>query len=63
MAEVEIGVLSSQCLDRRIPDIETLEQETAACVADRNAARATVSWHFTVHDARSKLDHLYPATS
>lgn len=63
MAEVELAVLSGQCLERRIPDTETLEQETAACVADRNAARATITWRFTVHDARSKLDHLYPATS
>lgn len=63
MAEIEIGVLSGQCLERRIPNIDTLEQETAACVADRNAARATISWRFTVHDARSKLAHLYPENS
>lgn len=63
MAEIEIGVLSSQCLERRMPDSETLERETAAWVAGRNACRATITWRFTVHDARSKLDHLYPANS
>lgn len=63
MAEIEIGVLSSQCLNRWIPDTQTLARETAAWEAGRNAARATISWRFTVRDARSKLDHLYPEHS
>ncbi len=63
MAEIEIGVLSGQCLNRWIPDTQTLDRETAAWEAGRNAARATISWRFTVHDARSKLDHLYPEHS
>jgi hypothetical protein len=63
MAEVEISVLSGQCLNRRIPDRERLGQETAAWAARRNADRAAIDWRFTVCDARSKLDHLYPAPS
>lgn len=63
MAEIEIGVLSAQCLDRRIPDKETLTRETSAWEADRNAVGATISWRFTVHDARSRLSHLYPVSS
>ncbi len=60
MAEIELSVLSRQCLDRRIPDQETLISEVAAWEADRNAADATVQWRFTTADARIKLKHLYP---
>lgn len=63
MAEIEIGVLSAQCLERRIPDKQTLEGEMSAWQADRNAAGATISWRFTVQDARCKLSHLYPVHS
>lgn len=63
MAEIEIGVLSAQCLDRRIPDSETLAAEAAAWEAERNAAGATISWQFTVQAARCKLSHLYPVHS
>jgi hypothetical protein len=63
MAEIEIGVLTRQCLDRRIPDQEALGQQTIAWEAGRNAAGATISWRFTVHDARSRLVHLYPVNS
>lgn len=63
MAEVEIGVLSRQCLQRRIPDSEILDRETAAWAARRNADHATTRWRFTVSDARSKLNHLYPVQS
>lgn len=61
MAETELSVLSRQCLDRRIPDQATLEQEVAAWVRTRNAARATIDWRFTTADARIKLKRLYPA--
>jgi DDE superfamily endonuclease len=61
MAELEFSVLNRQCLDRRIPDPEPLRQEIAAWEAERNAARATVHWRFTVTDARIKLHRLYPA--
>ena len=63
MAEIEIGVLGAQCLNRRIPDSQTLEREASAWEAGRNTARATTSWRFTVQDARSRLNHLYPVTS
>ena len=61
MAEIELSVLARQCLDRRLPDAPTLEAEVAACVAQRNAAAATIHWQFTTADARVKLKHLYPS--
>jgi hypothetical protein len=61
MVEIELSVLASTCLDRRIPDLATLAAETAAYAARRNAAHATVQWRFTTCDARAKLAHLYPA--
>ncbi len=61
LAESELGVLSSQCLDRRIPDKQTLSEEIAAWQHDRNANHATANWHFTTPNARIKLRHLYPA--
>lgn len=60
MAEVELSVLSRQCLDRRVPDRQTLAREVAAWEADRNAAGATADWQFTTADARTKLRRLYP---
>ena len=63
MAEIELSVLSGQCLDRRIADQQTLEQETAAWEARRNRERAGIHWRFTVQDARTKLARLYPAQS
>jgi hypothetical protein len=47
MAESELGVLSAQCPDRRIPDKPTLVEEIAAWEADRNQHHATADWHFT----------------
>ncbi len=63
MAEIELSVLTGQCLDRRIPDQHTLQQEIAAWQARRNRERATIHWRFTVADARTKLARLYPAQS
>jgi hypothetical protein len=60
MAESELGVLASQCLDRRIPDKETLTKEVAAWQDSRNKNHAKANWHFTTEDARIKLKHLYP---
>jgi len=60
LAESELGVLSSQCLDRRIPDKQTLIDEIAAWEQDRNAYHTTADWQFTTKDARTKLKHLYP---
>jgi hypothetical protein len=61
MAEIELSVLSRQCLDRRLPNAPTLETEVAAWVAQRNAAGTTIDWQFTAADARIKLKHLYPS--
>lgn len=60
MAEIELSVLSRQCLDRRIPDQDALRREAAAWVARRNSAQATIDWRFTTADARIKLKKLYP---
>ena len=61
MAESELGVLSSQCLDRRIPDQGVLKEEVEAWEADRNRKNAKADWQFTTADARVKLKRLYPA--
>jgi hypothetical protein len=61
LAESELGVLSSQCLDRRIPDKQTLTAEVAAWEDDRNLRHTKADWQFTTADARIKLKHLYPS--
>jgi transposase len=61
LAESELGVLSSQCLDRRIPDKQALIEEIAAWEHDRNANHTKADWHFTTANARIKLKHLYPS--
>jgi DDE superfamily endonuclease len=61
IAEIELSALARQCLDRRIPDWETLTTEVAAWEQERNADQATVHWHFTTADARVRLKHLYPS--
>ena len=61
LAESELGVLSSQCLDRRIPDKQTLVEEIDAWQHDRNASHTKANWHFTTPNARIKLRHLYPS--
>ena len=60
MAESELAVLSNQCLDRRIPDLETLIKEIAAWGKDRNKHHTKADWQFTTADARIKLKYLYP---
>jgi hypothetical protein len=57
LAESELGILSCQCLDRCIPDKQTLIDEVDAWEHDRN----TRQWHFTTANARIKLKHLYPS--
>jgi uncharacterized small protein (DUF1192 family) len=61
MAETELSVLSVQCLDRRIPDKQTLIEEVAAWEENRNQKHAGTDWQFTTADARIKLKRLYPA--
>jgi transposase len=61
MAEIELSVLSRQCLERRVPDMETLAAEVAAWEARRNVAEKRIDWRFTTEDARIKLKKLYPS--
>lgn len=61
MAEIELSVLTRQCLDRRLPTQAHVASEVAAWVKDRNARRATVQWRFTSAEARTKLQRLYPS--
>jgi hypothetical protein len=60
MAESELGVLASQCLNRRIPDKETLTREVAAWETRRNKNQTKADWRFTTAEARIKLKRLYP---
>jgi len=61
LAESELSVLSSQCLDRRIPDTQTLSEEIAAWEGTRNKNHTKADWQFTTADARVSLKRLYPA--
>ena len=60
LAESELAVLTSQCLDRRIPDKQTLTKEVAAWGRHRNSRNAKADWHSTIDTACVKLKHLYP---
>jgi hypothetical protein len=61
MAEIEFSVLQRQCLDRRIPDRETLQAEVAAWEQQRHTQAIKVHWRFTTADARIRLRRLYPS--
>ena len=61
MAEIEIGVMVRQCLDRRIPDQGVLRREVGAWQQQRNRDAIQVDWRFTTSDARIKLKSLYPS--
>jgi transposase len=63
MAEIELSVLSGQCLNRRLVNTETLTYQTSAWQAQRNQEKIPVKWRFTVQNARSTLTHLYPPLS
>ena len=60
MAEIELSVLSRQCIKRRIPDQDNLQKEVQAWLKDRNAKFVKVDWRFSAADARIKLKCLYP---
>ena len=60
IAEIELSVLTMQCLDRRVPDLETLTKETQQWEQRRNAVQKGVDWQFSTLDARIKLKRLYP---
>ncbi len=60
MAEIELSVLSRQCLNRRIESMEELKREVSAWEQERNERQVVVKWQFTTADARIKLRRLYP---
>ena len=60
MAETELSVLATQCLEERMESREHLEAQVAAWESSRNAASCRVDWRFTTADARIKLKRLYP---
>ena len=60
MAEIELNVLTGQCLNRRISTIEDVRNEVDAWQEFRNNKNAKVNWQFTAEDARIKLSRLYP---
>jgi hypothetical protein len=60
MAEIELSILSRQCMDRRIPDQESLKTEVALWEQQRNAVARPMEWRFTNDQARVKLKKLYP---
>jgi len=60
MAEIELSVLKGQCLDRRIPDMATMQTQVAAWERGRNNAVKKIVWQFTTPEARIKLKRLYP---
>ena len=63
MAEIELSILQRQCLSRRIADEAALKREVAAWEQQRNEAKETIDWRFSITDAREKLKRLYPANS
>src|SRR3954465_3164819 len=63
MAEIELSVLSGQCLDRRMGSEDELKREVALWQEKRNNKEIKVNWHFTTQDARTKLKRLYPSLS
>jgi len=60
MAEIELSALKGQCLNRRIPDMATMQAEVAAWETNRNNRIRKIDWQFTTADARVKLKRLYP---
>jgi len=60
IAEIELSVVTQQCLNRRIPSIEILNSQLSAWEKSRNDSTQYVNWHFTTEQARGKLKHLYP---
>ena len=61
MAEIELSILSRQCLDRRIPDLDTVTREVAAWQQTWNTCAQGINWRFTTPNARIKLKRLYPS--
>jgi hypothetical protein len=61
MAEIELGILNRQCLNRRLDNAATIQREVAAWENDRNQRSSKVNWRFTTANARVKLRRLYPS--
>ncbi len=61
IAEIELNVLKSQCLKRRIPEIDIVKKEVKAWQESRNSKEAKINWRFTNNEARIKLKRLYPS--
>ncbi len=61
IAEIDLNVMTRQCLSRRIGDIQLLRMELSAWETERNDTAATVNWQFRTSDARIKLQSLYPS--
>jgi hypothetical protein len=61
IAEIKLSVLTRQCLDRRVPDVATLQEEVRAWQEHRDQTATAVDWRFTTQDARIKLKRLYPS--
>lgn len=60
IAEIELNVMTRQCLSRRIPNIDMLRKELAVWESERNNSYAKVNWQFKTTDARIELKSLYP---
>jgi hypothetical protein len=60
MAEIELSVLKGRCLDRRIPDMATMQNQVAAWERNRNNRARKIVWQFNTPDARIKLKRLNP---
>lgn len=60
IAEIELNVMTRQCLNRRIDFIEKLRSELSSWEKERNSKSAEIHWHFTNNQARTKLVSLYP---
>lgn len=63
MAEIEIAMFARGCLSRRVENMQVLRERIAALETERNAHRCTISWRFTINDARVKLHDLYPTVN
>jgi hypothetical protein len=63
MVEIEWSILVRQCLARRLPNRETVQEGVTSWTARRNQYRTSVDWRFTIRDARTKLVDLYPPSS
>ena len=61
MAEIEIGIMNRQCLNRRIDDRAVMRREIAAWELQRNQAESKIHWTFTIETARRKMSHTYPS--